>query len=115
MGRCFIVHPQLGVFLGHAMGLAFFSLQGDAGGQYKAPVFATKEEATDMLKQWRGGPPPESFVLFDLPTGYGYDEEYVDPLMMKRAGVSDEMLGCCLENEMMAAKHFAKMNNLKMH
>lgn len=115
MARCFIVHNQMGVFLGHAMGLAFFSMQGDGGGQYKAPVFATKKDAMEMLESWTNRPPIETFVLFDLPSGYGYDEEYVDPLMMRRAGVPDELLGCCLQNEMMAARHFAKLNNLKMH
>ena len=115
MGRCFIVHPEMGVFLGHAMGMSFFSLIGDAGGQYKAPVWNTHKEAQDFLGTWRNSPPPEQFVLFDLPSGYGYDQEYVDPLVMRRAGVTEEMLGCCLQNEMLAAQHFAKLNNLKMH
>ena len=117
MARSIIVHPDMGVFLGCVLGLAFFSKLGDAGGQYKAPVFDSEEDAETFVKQFfRGeGWDASTFAAFSLPSGYGYDFDSIDPLLMQRAGVPAEMLTTVIQNEMLAVRDFEKLNHLKRH
>jgi len=46
-----IVHPEWGIFLGAALGLAFFS-KVETAGQDAAPTFPTREAAETQVKSW---------------------------------------------------------------
>lgn len=48
MNRFVLYSLEEGVFLGHALGLAFFS-NSDTAGQTAAPTFANAEEAAELL------------------------------------------------------------------
>lgn len=51
MRKLVAVHPTDGIFVGVALGLAFFSLVEDAG-QESVPVFDTAKEADDYFATW---------------------------------------------------------------
>ena len=95
--RCIIVHPQMGVFLGHSMGFGFFS-NIDPAGQLMAPVFATKAEGHECISRMAcDAEVASTFSLFTVPLHY--PGEYVDTLVMKAIGVPEEMLTKILEAE----------------
>lgn len=55
-----IVHPDWGIFLGVAMGLAFWSNM-DCAGQTCAPIIPDEAEARKFLEMRSHGPGPEAF------------------------------------------------------
>jgi hypothetical protein len=50
-----IVHPEFGIFLGTALGLAFWS-KIDPVGQPCAPTFANMDQAQELISAWTGEP-----------------------------------------------------------
>ena len=52
MKRVVIIHRQLGIFVGHSMGLGFWSQLGDAGGQYTAVTFDSEADARGFVSEW---------------------------------------------------------------
>ncbi len=54
--RFVIVHPEMGVYLGSALGLGFWS-KWDAVGQPAAVTFASRAEAEQTMLSWDGGRP----------------------------------------------------------
>jgi hypothetical protein len=86
-----IVHPEWGVYAGHALGMAFFSLQ-DVGAQPVAATFETKQHAIDHIRSWRN-----DGLEFD-PKAFEYRDVYCDnpafatPDEMAAAGIAERML-----------------------
>jgi len=61
---CVVVHPEHGIFLGTALGLAFWSRL-DPVGQPAAPTFASESEAREMLATWVE-PPTDNLMFCDV-------------------------------------------------
>lgn len=99
IGRCFIVHSELGVFMGQALGLGFFSNLGDGGLQTHAPIFENLDEAKAFAADFDPEVVP-GFVYFGVPAGYS-DGEKIDSLAMQASGVPLKFLDRILENEAM--------------
>ena len=51
MKRYLLIHPQHGVFLGHALGLGFWSKE-ETGGQMSACTFPSPEVAHQFASTW---------------------------------------------------------------
>jgi hypothetical protein len=89
MQKFVITHPEMGIYVGNAMGMGFWSNL-DAVGQDSVPVFDTAEEARSHVSEWDDHNDPD---------GYGYESvEVTDEATfatadeLKEAGLSG-MLG----------------------
>jgi hypothetical protein len=86
-----IVHPEWGVFAGHALGMAFFSLH-DVGAQENAATFETRAQAEALVLSWRG-----DGMEFD-PAAFSYHDVACDdpmsatPEEMAAAGIPERMI-----------------------
>lgn len=99
MEKCVIVHSKLGVFMGAAMGMAYWSKLGDAGCQFVAPVFANIGEARGYASQFREAYLVEGCAFFVIPEKLKVGE-WADSTTLKACGVTDDMLETVLVNEM---------------
>lgn len=77
-----IYSEKMGVFLGVAMGLAFWSKL-DAAGQIAAPVFEGKDDAYDFLAQWGAKAVEDLGVVTTVPVA----PDLVRPNGMKAASI----------------------------
>lgn len=55
-----ITHPELGIYVGHAMGLGFWSML-DAAGQDTAVVFDSIDEAMLHVGSWENEGDPDAY------------------------------------------------------
>lgn len=69
-----IAHAELGVFVGAAMGLAFWSRL-DSVGQTVAATFASEEEALDFARIWEQDAPIDldAIEIFAVASGHWRD------------------------------------------
>lgn len=65
MKRVVITHKEMGIFLGEAMGMAFWSML-DAAGQYLAPTFEDDEDARDLVRSWVPLQDPDHYTYVEL-------------------------------------------------
>lgn len=86
--RVIIVHEDWGIFLGHMLGLAFFS-RVDSGGQLQAPTFKSFDDASDFVKGWKTDPPisKEKFRYVAL----SVIGDYANYIEMRDAGLESDM------------------------
>lgn len=96
IGRCILVHFDAGIFLGHAMGLGFWSLLGDGGGQWEAPIFTTEASAREFGKATEGLD-QSRFTVAAVPDTIPGNS--LDILGLARIGVPECMFGCMPEND----------------
>ena len=61
-----ITHPEWGIFLGHCLGLSFWSKL-EAAGQPAAPTFPSIESAEQFMSSWINGRPPEASMAPVVP------------------------------------------------
>ncbi len=86
-----VVHPEWGVYAGHALGMAFFSLN-DVGAQEVAVTFDTRQQAADHIASWRNDGPdfdPDAFRFHDVACD---DPGFATPEEMAAAGIPEEMI-----------------------
>jgi hypothetical protein len=86
-----VVHPEWGVYAGHALGMAFFSLH-DVGSQPVATTFESKSQAVDHITSWRNEGldfAPSDFRFHDVACE---DRTFATPDEMAAAGIPDEMI-----------------------
>lgn len=71
-----IVHPKLGIYLGNAMGLGFFSNL-DCAGQDLACIFDTEDQAREHVSGWDDNNDPElyGYVGVDVAARWATIEE----------------------------------------
>lgn len=55
-----ITHPEQGIYVGHGLGLAFWSLW-EAAGQDCAVVFDTEDEAREHVSSWMDHNDPDDY------------------------------------------------------
>lgn len=65
MKRIVIVHDEMGIFVGGAMGLGFFSMV-DTGGQCVACLWDTEEEAREFVDEWKPKQDPDSYRYVEV-------------------------------------------------
>jgi len=58
--RIVIVHNEMGIFVGAAVGFAFWSML-DPGGQHQAVTFDDEEDARDFVKEWIPPQDPDAY------------------------------------------------------
>ncbi|MFC3724439.1 hypothetical protein [Neoaquamicrobium sediminum] len=87
MKRVVITHPQMGVYLGNAMGFGFFSLL-DCVGHSQAVSFGSVSAAQEHIKNWANHSDPATFAFVEVDA----HEEYVDVISLVQAGVPSSML-----------------------
>jgi hypothetical protein len=68
MSKYVIIHQEFGIYVGHALGLGFWSKL-DSVGQSQVPVFETLQSAQDHVRDW---------VDFNDPEAYTFPEVSVD-------------------------------------
>jgi len=61
-----ITHPEWGIFLGHCLGLAFWSKL-EPVGQPAAATFPSVEVAEQFMASWSGGRPPGATLVPVIP------------------------------------------------
>ena len=91
MIRIALVHPEMGVFVGHALGLCFWSKL-DAAGQERAATFIDECDArvfTDMMLD--AGTPPEEVSQIQLVEVDTLGDEYADIRALRAAGLGDQI------------------------
>ncbi len=88
-----VVHPQEGVYLGHALGLGFFSLL-DSVGQTQAVVFPSRQAARDHVASWDSSNNPDDYRYVALSTA---SPEFATIVELKEAGLAG-MLGDMEDN-----------------
>lgn len=84
MKRTIITHPEMGIFIGAAAGLAFWSML-DAAGQSEVVTFEDEADARDFVGSWV---PPQN------PDQYSYVEvesvrEWATVAELDRVGLGD--------------------------
>lgn len=86
-----VSHPEWGVYAGHALGLAFFSLQ-DVGAQENAVTFDSRAEAEQHIASWRGDGPEFDPATFDYHDVACDDPRFATPDEMAAAGIPEAMI-----------------------
>ena len=71
MNEFVITHPEMGIYLGSAMGLGFWSKL-DPVGQPSAVTFASIDEAKEHMANWDGGTPEGVTFAPVIPDSEGY-------------------------------------------
>lgn len=66
-----ICHPEMGVFLGLGLGLAFWSKL-DPVGQDHAPAFDNEAQAEEFMASWDNGRPQGATLVAVVPDADGY-------------------------------------------
>lgn len=61
MAHVVITHPEMGVYLGHARGLGFFTLL-DSAGQPSACTFTSEAEARKHVASWQSHNDPDAYT-----------------------------------------------------
>jgi len=84
-----ITHPEQGIYVGHAMGMAFWSLW-DAAGQDCAVVFDTKEDARNHVMSWATHNDPDAYGYAEV--GVAPDAHYATVADLRKAGL-DALIG----------------------
>lgn len=82
--RFVAVDPDHGVFVGHAMGLAFFSLM-ECAGQWEVPTFESPQDAAKLLVLDFKLPNRMFYVAVEVATG----KEFANAHALRRAGLGD--------------------------
>jgi hypothetical protein len=82
--RVVIVHEQMGIFVGAAVGFAFWSMT-DAAGQHQVATFSDEVEARNFVRQWSPPQDPDSYRYLSLFTSS--EGATVEELV--RVGLSD--------------------------
>lgn len=78
-----ITHPELGVYLGSAFGLGFWSKL-DSVGQDSAATFETAEQANEYIRGWQEYNDPAFHTLVTVECA---DDQYATMIEMKAAGI----------------------------
>jgi hypothetical protein len=65
MKRIVIVHESMGIFVGGAMGVAFFSML-DTGGQCRVVLWDTEEEAREYISEWKPKQNPDFYSYVEV-------------------------------------------------
>ena len=66
--RYVIVHAEMGLYLGCAMGFGFFSLL-DTAGQTSACTFDSPEDASHHIAHWQDNNDPKDYRFVPVETG----------------------------------------------
>lgn len=90
-----------GIYLGHALGFAFWS-RGECGGQYRAVVFCDEKAARVHIAEWRPAVLQSAFICIDVPFGSPFDSSagesaFVEIEHLKTAGLEAQLGGMELE------------------
>lgn len=96
--RIVIVHPDVGIYIGSALGLGFFTGL-DCGGQDKVCTFPSEHEAREFISGWSDNNNPDMYSFHKVApiqgTYVGYEE-------LASAGLAREALPL----KMMPDTHF---------
>lgn len=96
--RTVITHEEDGIFVGAAMGLAFFSML-DAAGQDQVATFLDEADARDFICQWEPEMDPDRFSYVEVKV----DTDHATIADLVEAGLQDK-IGTLLENAPAAAR-----------
>lgn len=81
---CVIVHEEMGIYLGHSLGLGFWSKL-DAVGQEAACTFENEKDAAVRIRSWVANNDPSEYRFVEVPGATNHAT--VDQL--KEAGLDD--------------------------
>lgn len=65
MKKIVITHPEMGIFVGAAMGFAFWSML-DVGGQYLCVTFEDEEDAREFVGDWVPTQDPDTYNYVEV-------------------------------------------------
>lgn len=71
MTKTVIVHDEMGVFIGAAAGMAFWSML-DAGGQWTCVTFDDEADARDFVESWTPAQNPDGYRYVSVDTTAAY-------------------------------------------
>jgi hypothetical protein len=97
MKRYAIVHSAQGIYVGNALGFAFFSLT-DSAGQHRAAVFENIEQCGQHLLEWDGDTDLAQFRYVEVETEQDMNASCDE---LEAAGLGD-LLGDMRDNERQA-------------
>lgn len=86
MKQIVIVHPEMGIYLGNSMGLAYWSLM-DTAGQYRAAAIASERQAREHIAAWE---PPQDADSFRYVLVETTDENFATYQELFAAGLDRE-------------------------
>jgi hypothetical protein len=84
-----ITHEEYGIFIGHAMGLCFWS-QLDTAGQVTAALFADEKEAKEFVLSFGHDTGIQGYDFHEVKTS---EEFYATPDELRQAGLEDLLGG----------------------
>ena len=83
-----IVHPRDGIYVGHALGFAFWSNL-DAVGQPAVPSFPSEAEARAHVASWAGDYNPDDYHYPVVEPDY--EDNYCTPAALRKAGLEEHL------------------------
>ncbi len=101
-----ITHPELGIYLGSAMGLGFWS-ELDSVGQIAAPTFENSEQAINYIEGWDQSDHIETYVFVEVGTR---DQYYASIDELKSVGL-EWLLGDMEDNANTVLEELTPMGN----
>lgn len=84
--RYVITHPEMGVYLGNAMGMGFWTKL-DSVGQEFAVTFPGVDDARAHVSEWENNRDPDDYGYAPVTLQPG--AEYVSPAELRAAGLGD--------------------------
>lgn len=82
--RVVIVHDEMGVFVGAAMGFAFWSMM-DTAGQHTAVTFEGETDAREFVAEWVPAQDPDAYRYVPVQTA----TDWATVIDLTRAGLSE--------------------------
>ena len=84
MKKVVITHPEMGIFVGAAMGFAFWSML-DTGGQYQVVTFEDEEDAREFVGEWVPAQDPDTYNYVEVDSM----KEWATVVELDRAGLGE--------------------------
>lgn len=82
-----ITHPDYGIFVGHAIGLGFWSRL-DAAGQDTACVFESEQQAREFIRTWKTNSNPDDYEYQEVACADGFHATVEE---LRAAGLQDQL------------------------
>lgn len=84
MKKTVITHPEMGIFVGAAAGMAFWSML-DAGGQHQVVTFENEEDAREFVGEWVPKQDPNAYEYVEIESV----NEWATVAELDRAGLGE--------------------------